>query len=739
MNQFPHNSGMNNNDYNEDHFHYGQQQSLPSFAVGGTGQYAQTNNNNSMGGGPAVAMNDMNNPLFLNPFLMGHLQQQQQQMHLIQQQHQLRLLQQAQQQQAQQQQQQQYPTFLSQSVQHSLPLGGTTAGGNSHNSRRACHNNNNNLLIWQPSDQDVLMGRGAPRYDHPGNKRLRELAIAKRDVYKAATSRDEKTRISWQLVHEIQSLGGKFLEREEDSTTTSSTAGGAGGADSKKGPWKIIKEEDARKKAADCLREAVNKMGEVPSNKPTIKEKSSREKNVAAAAAAAANNEEDVPKRKSAEARGSNMENNNLPPPPPPFGGSAIATTAKIMQTTSSPSRLTSKRKAHPSIPSSSSSAASSTTSHNPSAKRKAKSNNNNNNQEECYTTDEQRTLQQTMDADSTGAVVDLNPDHSRSSNNHQHHHHDHHNSHLSGTSDHQQQSMEKETVFDDIGVSFYPVPGLLADDLEEQELSKDFSTIPVAPPAASSLDNHNNHDTDHSTSSSSANHNRQEDIVPRPPQQGHYNQSQHHHHQQRTGMEEPRLYPNLDNFELMDFEEALFSENIELPELVDIQDFGGPAGPFQPITPEPPSSEEDPDQESQMGSGSSRQDASPHHTTNVGGTTTTETSAMRLIASTFRKFVRMEVHGSVTTARCSSCPSEVPTAYPVADLPTAVMDSQSTERLAQTLEEAGTATATSSSSSSLVRGREPKDREYWLKPAACLVFVAGVVLGYWIVQVFSK
>ncbi|VEU37031.1 unnamed protein product [Pseudo-nitzschia multistriata] len=89
----------------------------------------------------------------------------------------------------------------------------------------------------EPSDKDVLMGRGGKSNHHPGNSRYRGEVEKFQERYKNADDKDEKTNISEELVRAIQSGGGNFLEKDDT------------------GAWYIIDDVVARRKVSQALRE----------------------------------------------------------------------------------------------------------------------------------------------------------------------------------------------------------------------------------------------------------------------------------------------------------------------------------------------------------------------------------------------------------------------------------------------------------------------------------------------------
>jgi len=92
----------------------------------------------------------------------------------------------------------------------------------------------------EPTDGDVLFGRGGYINNHPGNIQFREKALELRPWYEQpTTSKDEKYMISDLLVESVKSKGHRFLERGED------------------GQWHEVIGNGARKKASQALREHV--------------------------------------------------------------------------------------------------------------------------------------------------------------------------------------------------------------------------------------------------------------------------------------------------------------------------------------------------------------------------------------------------------------------------------------------------------------------------------------------------
>ncbi len=88
----------------------------------------------------------------------------------------------------------------------------------------------------EPTDDDVLFGRGRHTNIHPGNIRFRERALELRSWYESF-SKEEKYHVSNVLIESVKGEGHRFLERGSD------------------GLWHEVNGSRARKKASQALRE----------------------------------------------------------------------------------------------------------------------------------------------------------------------------------------------------------------------------------------------------------------------------------------------------------------------------------------------------------------------------------------------------------------------------------------------------------------------------------------------------
>lgn len=93
-----------------------------------------------------------------------------------------------------------------------------------------------NKKYLEPTEKDVLMGRGGKSNHHRGNMRYRAEIERLQEQYKKTDDKDEKTKISERLVSDVQSWGGNFLEKDDKG-------------------WYIIDDVVARRKVSQALRE----------------------------------------------------------------------------------------------------------------------------------------------------------------------------------------------------------------------------------------------------------------------------------------------------------------------------------------------------------------------------------------------------------------------------------------------------------------------------------------------------
>jgi len=95
---------------------------------------------------------------------------------------------------------------------------------------------------FQPSERDVICGRGKKCYDHQGNKRFQQMVIARLDEYSQAKSKVSKSEILANLCSQVRrdSPDGGFVKQD------------------KSGRWYEIGDFQAREKASQFFRDALH-------------------------------------------------------------------------------------------------------------------------------------------------------------------------------------------------------------------------------------------------------------------------------------------------------------------------------------------------------------------------------------------------------------------------------------------------------------------------------------------------
>lgn len=92
--------------------------------------------------------------------------------------------------------------------------------------------------ITEPTNEDILYGRGGRINNHPGNIYFRDVAHQyQSSIYHESLSKKEKRNISFNFVERMKREGRRFLEKKED------------------GKWHEVEDKGARLKASQALRE----------------------------------------------------------------------------------------------------------------------------------------------------------------------------------------------------------------------------------------------------------------------------------------------------------------------------------------------------------------------------------------------------------------------------------------------------------------------------------------------------
>merc|ERR1739844_125283 len=89
----------------------------------------------------------------------------------------------------------------------------------------------------QPTEHDVLSGRGTSINKHPGNISYRKVIDRCKPIYLELPTKEEKRQYSILVKKHIEDCGGRFLKK------------------SLLGTWVIMDDNDARKKVSQSLRE----------------------------------------------------------------------------------------------------------------------------------------------------------------------------------------------------------------------------------------------------------------------------------------------------------------------------------------------------------------------------------------------------------------------------------------------------------------------------------------------------
>jgi len=59
-------------------------------------------------------------------------------------------------------------------------------------------------IVHEPKPEDIICGRGS-RITHPGNRRFRQIVLEQKDLYQKATKREDKTKITLDIVRRLMS------------------------------------------------------------------------------------------------------------------------------------------------------------------------------------------------------------------------------------------------------------------------------------------------------------------------------------------------------------------------------------------------------------------------------------------------------------------------------------------------------------------------------------------------------
>ena len=103
-------------------------------------------------------------------------------------------------------------------------------------------------IILHPQPKDVLVGRGRPYQEFPGNQRLGVFVEQNVDRVKDVKDRYEKTNIFLEVVKKVKATGGRFISKTSE------------------GWWKVTSDKTAREKTCSAFRSKMGKTGKQPKN-----------------------------------------------------------------------------------------------------------------------------------------------------------------------------------------------------------------------------------------------------------------------------------------------------------------------------------------------------------------------------------------------------------------------------------------------------------------------------------------
>jgi hypothetical protein len=95
-------------------------------------------------------------------------------------------------------------------------------------------------MILRPQPNDVLVGRGRPYQEYPGNQRLSRFVEAQSIRYRDADDRFEKSCIILGVIKTVHDSNGRFLQKTWEG-------------------WKVASDKVAREKTCSAFRSKVGK------------------------------------------------------------------------------------------------------------------------------------------------------------------------------------------------------------------------------------------------------------------------------------------------------------------------------------------------------------------------------------------------------------------------------------------------------------------------------------------------
>lgn len=101
-----------------------------------------------------------------------------------------------------------------------------------------------------PSDRDVICGRGKLSQNHTGNKYYRQIIAENLHSYSNVKTKMDKSLIVSKIVDMVQEAGGNFIKR--DCTANSEEH------------WVVVEDNFAREKTAHSIRDAIRATRQIP-------------------------------------------------------------------------------------------------------------------------------------------------------------------------------------------------------------------------------------------------------------------------------------------------------------------------------------------------------------------------------------------------------------------------------------------------------------------------------------------
>ena len=106
---------------------------------------------------------------------------------------------------------------------------------------------------FSPNTFDIICGRDRLAFNHPGNRRFRVIVKIHRERYQTCKSRDEKSKITDEIIDSIQQKG-RFLKYDDVAKL-----------------WCVVTQEYAHEKVSHALRSAKDPSKKKPRKKRVVR------------------------------------------------------------------------------------------------------------------------------------------------------------------------------------------------------------------------------------------------------------------------------------------------------------------------------------------------------------------------------------------------------------------------------------------------------------------------------------